>query len=232
MTRRDVELIGAVLGDRRPGPGLARWLATEPGRRELAAYRQALRALHELHGARVVRRVPGARAPRAVHWTSISAPIGRVLVAVGEAGLVRVRFRQSEAAFVAELERQLGVRAVRSPTQTAEAVDQLRAYFAGRRRGFDLPVDLRHVTPFVRRVLTATMRVPAGDLVSYGDIARRIGRPRGSRAVGQALGRNPIPIVIPCHRVIAAGGRLGGYTGGLAVKRRLLRLEGALAKAS
>ena len=229
MKRRDLELIAAVLGDSRPGPGLARWLATEPGRREFAAHRRALRALRELYGSRLVDRAGGAAA---VHYTSLAAPIGRVLVAVGDAGLVRLGFRQSEAAFVAELERQLGVRAVRSPAETAAVVEQLRAYFAGRRRRFDVSVDLRHVTPFVRRVLTATMQVPAGNLVSYGDIARRIGQPKGSRAVGQALGRNPIPIIIPCHRVIAAGGRIGGYTGGLAIKRRLLRLEGVLAAAS
>jgi methylated-DNA-[protein]-cysteine S-methyltransferase len=228
MKRRDVELIATVLGDRRPGPELARWLETEEGRRELAAHRRALDALRELYGTRAVERTRAA----AVHYTSLAAPIGRVLVAVGDAGLVRVSFRQSESSFVAGLERQLGVRAVRSPSETAEVVDQLRAYFAGRRRRFDVPVDLRHVTPFVRRVLTATMQVPAGNLVSYGDIARRIGQPKGSRAVGQALGRNPIPIVIPCHRVIAAGGRIGGYTGGLAIKRRLLRLEGSLAAAS
>lgn len=229
MKRRDVELIAAVLGDCRPGPKLARWLATEEGRRELAAHRRALAALRELYGPGAVER---ARASAAVHYTSLAAPIGRVLVAVGDAGLVRVSFRQSESAFVAELEGQLGMRAVRSPSETAEVVEQLRAYFAGRRRRFDVPVDLSHVTPFVRRVLTATMQVPAGNLVSYGDIARRIGQPKGSRAVGQALGRNPIPIVIPCHRVIAAGGRIGGYTGGLAIKRRLLRLEGSLAAAS
>ena len=229
MKQRDLELIATVLGDRRPGPELARWLATEPGRRELAAHRRALRALGELYGSRVVERLGAAAA---VHYTSLAAPIGRVLVAVGDAGLVRVGFRQSEAAFVAELERQLGVRAVRSTSQTAAVVAQLRAYFAGRRRRFEVPVDLSHVTPFVRRVLTATMQVPAGNLVSYGDIARRIGQPKGSRAVGQALGRNPIPIVIPCHRVIAAGGRIGGYTGGLAIKRRLLRIEGVLAAAS
>ena len=230
MKRRDLELIATVLGDRRPGPELARWLATEVGRRELAVHRRALRALRELYGSPMVER--SGSAGRAVHYTSLAAPIGRVLVAVGDAGLVRLGFRQSEAAFVAELERQLGVPAVRSPSETAAVVAQLRAYFAGRRRRFDLPVDLSHVTPFVRRVLTATMQVPAGNLVSYGDIARRIGQPKGSRAVGQALGRNPIPIVIPCHRVIAAGGRIGGYTGGLAIKRRLLRIEGVLAAAS
>jgi methylated-DNA-[protein]-cysteine S-methyltransferase len=227
MTRRERDLIAAVLGDRPPSPELKRWLATDEGRREFAAHRRALGALRELYGGRAVER-PAAKP---IHYTSLAAPIGRVLVAVGDAGLVRVRFRQSEAAFASELERELGVKPVRSAAQTADVVSQLRAYFAGRRRRFDVPVDLSHVTPFVRRVLTATMQVPAGDLVSYGDIARRIGQPRASRAVGQALGRNPIPIVIPCHRVIAAGGRIGGYTGGLVVKRRLMRLEGVLAAA-
>jgi methylated-DNA-[protein]-cysteine S-methyltransferase len=228
MTRRERELIAAVLGDHPPSPELRRWLATDEGRREFAAHGRALGALRELYGGRVVQ---PSRAAKPIHYTSLAAPIGRVLVAVGDAGLVRVRFRQSEAAFVSELRRELGVRPVRSAAETAKVVSQLRAYFAGRRRRFDVPVDLSHVTPFVRRVLTATMKVPAGDLVSYGDIARRIGQPRASRAVGQALGRNPIPIVIPCHRVIAAGGRIGGYTGGLAVKRRLMRLEGVLAAA-
>jgi methylated-DNA-[protein]-cysteine S-methyltransferase len=84
------------------------------------------------------------------------------------------------------------------------------------------------VTPFQRRVLMAAAGVPAGKVVSYGEIARRIGQPHGSRAVGQALGQNHL-IVIPCHRIIAAGGKIGGYGGGLARKRKLLRLEGALA---
>jgi methylated-DNA-[protein]-cysteine S-methyltransferase len=229
MTRRERELIAAVLGDRSASAELKRWLTTEEGRTELAAHRRALRALHELYGERAV---VCASAAKPIHYASLEAPIGRVLVAVGDAGLVRVRFRQSEAAFVSELERQLGVKPVRSTAQTADVVSQLRAYFAGRRRRFDVPVDLSYVTPFVRRVLTATMQVPAGNLVSYGDIARRIGQPRGSRAVGQALGRNPIPIVIPCHRVIASGGGIGGYGGGIAMKKRLLRLEGVLAEAS
>ena len=228
MTRRERELIAAVLGDCPPSPELKRWLATDEGRREFAAHRRALGALRELYGGRAVAS-PSPAKP--IHYTSLAAPIGRVLVAVGDAGLVRVGFRQSEAAFVSEIQRQLGVKPVRSTAETARVVSQLRAYFAGRRRRFDVPVDLSHVTPFVRRVLTATMQVPAGNLVSYGDIARRIGQPRASRAVGQALGRNPVPIVIPCHRVIASGGRIGGYTGGLAVKRRLMRLEGVLAEA-
>src|SRR5262249_60614201 len=91
----------------------------------------------------------------------------------------------------------------------ADVVEQLRDYSAGERRRFDVRLDLRHVSPFQRRVLLAATRVPAGEVVSYGEIARRIGGPGGSRAVGQAPGHNPSPIVIPCPRVVAAGGPVG-----------------------
>ena len=224
MTRHDDELIALLLGDRRRSRALGRWLGTLEGRRELAAYRRTLEALEALYG-------DAAAAPRrTIYYCALPTPIGRVFVAAGEAGLVRLSFRQSEASFVAEL-RRLGADVVRSPARTADIVHQLRAYFAGERRSFDVRLDLRHTTPFQRRVLLAAARVPAGQVVSYGEIARRIGQPQGSRAVGQALGQNPVPIVIPCHRVIAAGGRIGGYTGGLGIKRKLLRLEGALAAA-
>ena len=225
MEKHDRDLIAMLLGDHAPSPRLARWLETDAGRQELAAYRTALSALRRLYG-------PVAAAGRrpTAHYAVVATPIGRVLVAATDAGLVRVSFgRRSEASFVAELRRRLGVDVVRSDEHTARIVHQLRAYFAGERRRFDVRVDLRHVTPFQRRVLLAAARVPAGRVVSYGEIARRIGQPGGSRAVGQALGRNPVPIVIPCHRVVAAGGRLGGYTGGLGIKRTLLRLEGVLA---
>jgi methylated-DNA-[protein]-cysteine S-methyltransferase len=182
-----------------------------------------LETLDALHGA-----VP-ATGPTA-YVSDLATPIGRLLVAATDAGLVRVVFRQSEAAFTRAL-RDLGLTVTRSTARTDDVVRQLRAYFAGRRRHFDVRIDLRGVTPFQRRVLEATSAVPPGQVVSYGEIARRIGRPHGGRAVGQALGRNPIPIVIPCHRVVAAGGRLGGYTGGLAIKRKLLRLEGTMAAA-
>src|SRR5262249_3143962 len=156
-------------------------------------------------------------------------PIGRVLVAVSDAGVVRIAFRRRAASFVAELAQQLGAEAVRSRARTADVVRQLRGYFAGERLAFEVPGGLGRLTQFQRRVLAAPAAAPAGRLVSYGDIARRIGRPGGSRAVGQALGHNPVPIVIPCHRVIAASGRIGGYTGGLGIKRALLRIEGTLA---
>jgi methylated-DNA-[protein]-cysteine S-methyltransferase len=220
MAKHTDALIAMLLDDAPATPALERWLDTADGKRELAAYRRTLGALDRLYAAE----------PRPVaYYCAVTTPIGRVLVAATAAGLVRVSFRQSEATFAAELRRQLGVDVVRSPQRTAGIVHQLRSYFAGERRAFDVQVDLRQLTPFQRRVLAATARVPAGRVVSYGDIARRIGRPGGGRAVGQALTRNPVPIVIPCHRVVAAGGRIGGYAGGLTIKRKLLRLEGALA---
>jgi len=220
--KKDDALIAMLLGDTRPSPALARWLETDEGRLEVAAYRRALGGLARLYGE-----VPAGPPQRTVYYCSLPTPIGRVLVAANDAGLVRVSFRRTEPAFVAELRRQLAAEPVRSAAQTADIVRQLRAYFAGERHTFDVQVDLSQLTPFHRRVLLAAAEVPAGQVVSYGEIARRIGQPRGSRAVGQALGRNPVPIVIPCHRVIAAGGRLGGYGGGPGIKRKLLRLEGA-----
>jgi len=225
MTTYEDDLIALLLGDRRRSPALARWLGTLEGRRELRAYRRTLAALEQLYGD------AGAAPRRTIYYCAIPTPIGRVFVAASEAGLVRISFRQSEASLVDELRQRLAADVVRSPARTADVVHQLRAYFAGERRRFDVRLDLRHITPFQRRVLMAAARVPAGKVVSYGEIACRIGQPHGSRAVGQALGHNPVPIVIPCHRVVAAGGRIGGYTGGLTIKRKLLRLEGAVAAA-
>jgi methylated-DNA-[protein]-cysteine S-methyltransferase len=101
-------------------------------------------------------------------------------------------------------------------------------YLAGRRQAFDLPVDLSAVTSFQREVLLAACQIPRGQVRTYAEVARQIGRPKAARAVGQALASNPVPIVVPCHRVLAADGSLRGYTGGggLRTKRRLLTLEG------
>ncbi len=110
---------------------------------------------------------------------------------------------------------------------------QVVDYFAGRVVSFDVPVDLSAVTPFRRRVLMACRRVPYGKTVSYADLARRAGSPGAARAVGSAMAHNPIPLVIPCHRVLASGGGLGGFSAsrGVALKEQMLELEGTLAPA-
>jgi methylated-DNA-[protein]-cysteine S-methyltransferase len=109
----------------------------------------------------------------------------------------------------------------------APALIQLREYFCRTRREFDLPLDARG-TPFQRAVWAEVVRIPYGTTTTYGEIGRRIGRPRAARAVGSAMGANPLPILIPCHRVIGARGSLTGYAAGLEVKAALLRLEGAI----
>lgn len=155
--------------------------------------------------------------------------VGKLWVGVTDRGLAAVSFGGREADFAAQIARRTGRKPIRSGDHTAEACRQLQAYLEGRRRTFTVDVDLRHVTPFQRQVLTETQAVPRGQVATYGQIARRIGRPRAARAIGQALGDNPVPIVVPCHRVLAADGSLGGYSGrgGIRTKRRLLQLEGA-----
>lgn len=155
--------------------------------------------------------------------------VGPLWVAVGRRGLVAIEFGDDEAGFVRRLAARSNAPVWRSQARVAESIAQLRDYLAGRRNSFDLPVDLSGVTAFQRKVLRAAAEVPAGLVATYGEIAQRIGRPRAARAVGQALARNPIPIVVPCHRVVAADGSLTGYSGGAGVetKARLLALEGA-----
>ena len=108
----------------------------------------------------------------------------------------------------------------------ARAEREIVEYLAGRRRRFTVPADLSAAPPFHRKVLAALARVPYGRTVTYGQLAARAGRPRAARAVGQAMARNPVPLLIPCHRVVAGGGGLGGFGGGLDLKRRLLAIEG------
>jgi methylated-DNA-[protein]-cysteine S-methyltransferase len=114
----------------------------------------------------------------------------------------------------------------RDPQRCKDAATQLREYFAGTRRAFELELA-PYGTPFQLRVWRALCDIPYGAVRNYGDIARAIGQPGAARAVGQANGCNPLPIVVPCHRVIASDGTIGGYSGGLAIKHRLLALEGA-----
>ena len=117
-------------------------------------------------------------------------------------------------------------RVLRAPRAVAAARRELDEYFAGRRRAFDLAVDLRGVTPFSVTVLTELAKVPYGRTATYGELALRAGRPKAARAVGMVMNRNPIPIVLPCHRIVGASGSLVGYGGGLDRKELLLRLEG------
>jgi methylated-DNA-[protein]-cysteine S-methyltransferase len=157
------------------------------------------------------------------------SPIGRLLVAVTRRGLVTVAFEDEDReAVLARLARELSPRIATAPSATDEVRRELDEYFAGERRRFDLRVDRRLMHPFAKQVLAATSRVGYGRLATYGEIAARIGRPTAARAVGAALGSNPVPIVVPCHRVVGASGRLTGYAGGLERKERLLVLEGSL----
>ena len=160
-------------------------------------------------------------------------PVGPMLLASTEAGLARVAYldagRQSVEEVIADLARRLSPRVLQLPRRLDPARRELDEFFSGRRRDFDLPLDWSLVKPgFTRAVLEATARIPFGETVSYKGVAGRAGNDRAFRAAGTALGSNPLPIVVPCHRVLHAGGGLGGYTGGLQIKRRLLRIEGVL----
>jgi methylated-DNA-[protein]-cysteine S-methyltransferase len=157
----------------------------------------------------------------------LKSPLGPLYVAVSPRGLYRLDFGVGQADFLCRLDQRARLR--ESPRGVVDVVEQLRAYFAGERFSFTLPVDLSTVTPFQRRVLEVTRRITPGDVWTYQRVAEELGRPASSRPVGQALARNPIPIVIPCHRVIASDGSLRGYSGGsgIAVKRWLLDWEHA-----
>ena len=153
-----------------------------------------------------------------MRYCELSTRIGRLLLAGDEAGLRRISFQSGlRPAQVAE-----GWQRTEEPFR--EAITQLDAYLAGRLERFDLALAPEG-TPFQREVWSALRAIPYGKTVSYGELARQLGRPAASRAVGAANGRNPIPIVIPCHRVIGADGSLTGFGGGLAIKRQLLDLE-------
>lgn len=158
--------------------------------------------------------------------------LGTVYLAVGPEGLVALNFSLPEARFLEKTGQLAGLESpvfVRDPRRTAMYRQQVLRYLAGETDDFDLPVDLRTQTAFQQAVLEATARVPRGQIATYGEIARRIGRPAAARAVGQALANNPVPLVIPCHRVVASDGSLRGYSGGGGVKTKahLLAMEGA-----
>jgi methylated-DNA-[protein]-cysteine S-methyltransferase len=163
-------------------------------------------------------------------FTRLPTPVGRLLVVNGPAGLVRIAFEsEPEDLALAEVARVLGPRVIGSDVELRAERDALSEYFEGDTADLTLPVDLRLIAaPFRRQVLETLREVPRGATVSYGELAARAGNPRAARAVGSACARNPIPIVVPCHRVLRAGGQLGEYGGGPEMKEFLLRLEGAL----
>lgn len=155
--------------------------------------------------------------PETICYSRIDSPVGPLTLAVSERGLVALEFGCGDvAAGWAE-----------SPERTAPYARQLREFFAGQRRRFDLPLDLRG-TDFQKRCWQELLKIPYGETRSYAEIARAIGNPAAVRAVGLANGKNPIAIIVPCHRVIGSDGSLTGYGGGLDAKRQLLELEGAL----
>jgi methylated-DNA-[protein]-cysteine S-methyltransferase len=155
-------------------------------------------------------------------------PVGPVWLAAGPRGLVAVEYNGSEENFRDYLARVTKGKLQRSAEKVAAAKKMLLVYLHGKSKHIDVDVDLSGITPFQRRVLEETRKVPRGQVSTYAEIARRIGNPKAMRAVGQALRRNPVPIVVPCHRVIASDGSLGGYSGEMRSKRKLqlLKLEG------
>ncbi|GHB30224.1 methylated-DNA--protein-cysteine methyltransferase [Streptomyces viridiviolaceus] len=167
-------------------------------------------------------------------WSVVGTDIGPLLLAATREGLVNVVFHATDAVRDRALDRlasRLGAEPVEAPGSPllAEAIRQVAAYFAGERRDFDLPLDWSLISGFNREVLRELASgVPYGSVVGYGDLAGRVGQPGAAQAVGAAMGANPLPVVVPCHRVLESDGGIGGFGGGLEAKRRLLALEGVL----
>jgi methylated-DNA-[protein]-cysteine S-methyltransferase len=165
-----------------------------------------------------------------VTYTTVDSPIGPLLVAATDRGLVRVSFRQERHDEVLnELVVRISPRVLEAPGELDEVRRELEQYFEGDRRRFELPLDWRLSRGFRCEVLRKLVRVPYGETATYAEMAIRAGRPRAYRAAGSACGSNPMPIVVPCHRVVPSGGGLGNYGGGVDVKKYLLELEGAIA---
>jgi methylated-DNA-[protein]-cysteine S-methyltransferase len=163
-----------------------------------------------------------------VSYGTVDSPFGPLLLAATKRGVVRLAFPEEDVEEVLDrLAQHLSPRIVESSGPLEGARRELDEYFAGQRRSFEMALDWTLIGTFGQRVLRAASAIPYGGVLSYAEIASEAGSPRGSRAAGSALGANPIPIVIPCHRVLRKGGALGGYAGGLERKRWLLELEGA-----
>ncbi|MEV7908759.1 MULTISPECIES: methylated-DNA--[protein]-cysteine S-methyltransferase [Streptomyces] len=170
----------------------------------------------------------------AVEWAVVDSDIGPLLLAATATGLVSVSFHARpdvRDAMLGRLRTGFGTEPVEAPgsARLAEPIRRLAAYFAGGREDFDLALDWSLTSGFHREVLRELASgVPYGTVVGYGELAARVGRPEGAQAVGAAMGANPLPVVVPCHRVVESDGGLGGFGGGLETKRQLLALEGVL----
>ena len=165
-----------------------------------------------------------------VAYAGVDSPFGTLVAAATPRGLVRLAFPSgAEDAVLEDLAARVSPRVLEAPERLDPVRRELDEYFEGSRLKFDLPLDWSLTrAPFTRRVLEETARVPRGRTSTYSEVAERAGSPRAVRAAGNALAGNPIPIVVPCHRILRTGGGLGGYGGGLDRKRFLLELEGAL----
>jgi len=161
---------------------------------------------------------------------SVATPFGPMAAAIGPKGVVRLAYPERNLESLGEeLALGLSARIVEEPGMLRDLSSELDAYFAGELRRFATPVDLSLVGPFGRRVLEATAAIPYGGFLTYGELAAEAGSPGGARAAGNALASNPVALLVPCHRVLASGGAIGGYGGGIERKRTLLELEGTLA---
>jgi methylated-DNA-[protein]-cysteine S-methyltransferase len=163
-----------------------------------------------------------------VAYATTDSPLGTLLLATTPRGLVRLAYvdHEDEDEVLEELATKVSPRVLRAARRLDDPRRELDQYFAGRREQFDLPLDWQLTRGFGRRVLEATTRIPFGSTATYKQVATEAGSARAYRAAGNALGSNPIPIIVPCHRILHSGGGLGGYTGGLDRKRVLLTVEG------
>ncbi|RCK70034.1 methylated-DNA--[protein]-cysteine S-methyltransferase [Desertihabitans brevis] len=163
-----------------------------------------------------------------VRWRVVDSPVGELLLAASDRGLVRVAFAaEGFDAVLATLATALGSRVLRAPRALDPVAGQLEEYFARRRQRFEVAVDLRLSSPFRRRVQEALPGIGFGRTASYAEVAALVGSPGAVRAVGSACATNPVPVVVPCHRVVRSDGAMGGYRGGPEAKRALLALEAA-----
>jgi methylated-DNA-[protein]-cysteine S-methyltransferase len=165
-------------------------------------------------------------------YATVDSPLGELVAVISPRGLVRLAYawdgEDRRDQVLETLARRISPRLLEAPARLDPVRRELDEYFDRRRREFDLAIDWTLVGPFGRRVLSATAAIPYGEVSTYAALAAAAGSPRGARAAGNALGSNPVPIVVPCHRALRSGGALGGYTGGLDRKRFLLGLEGVL----